>query len=67
MRRKEEKGGDYFWIKGPVDLFLFSAFLSNFNFYTLPPFLVPYPSVSSSKLSQFRTFSLLTYLTLSST
>lgn len=25
MRRKEGKGGNYFWIKGPVDLFLFSA------------------------------------------
>lgn len=25
MRKKKEKGGNYFWIKGPVDLFLFSA------------------------------------------
>lgn len=25
MQRNEEKGGNYFWIKSPVDLFLFSA------------------------------------------
>lgn len=35
MRRKEEKGGNYFWIKGPVDLFLFSA--SPLNLQLLHP------------------------------
>lgn len=29
MQRNEEKGGNYFWIKSPVDLFLFSASLLN--------------------------------------
>lgn len=49
-------------IFGLKALLIYSCFqhpLSIFNFYTLPLCLPSYPSISSSKLSQFRTCSLL--------
>lgn len=58
MTRKEEKVGDYFRIKGPVDLFLFSAFSLKLQLSHPASLFLFHPSISSSKLSQFCTFSL---------
>lgn len=59
MTRKEDKVGNYFRIKGPVDLFLFFSDFSETSTFTLClRFLVSTHLYPPSKLSQFCTFSL---------